>query len=484
MKHPSRRKFLQTVGATSAAIAIGGCSLKSLQKRKPNIIFFMADDLGYNEVGCYGQQKIRTPHIDRLAAEGVRFIQSYSGSPVCAPSRCVLLTGKHTGHAYIRTNREVKPEGQLPIPDETLTIAELLKAQGYVTAAIGKWGLGPPGSEGDPLNQGFDHFFGYNCQRQAHNYYPRYLWSDRQKVNLPGNDRGLTGKFYAPDLMEEEALNFIRDNKEKPFFLYYPTPVPHVALQVPDDSLQEYLGLWDDPPYDGSKGYLPNEHPRATYAAMVTRMDRTLGRMMALLKELDLDENTIVFFTSDNGPTYVGGYDLDFFDGNGPLRSRKGFVYEGGIRVPFIVRWPGRIKPGSETEHITAFQDVMPTLMELVGAADQTPEDIDGISFVPTLTGKGKQAEHEYLYMEFPSYGGQQMVRMGDWKAVRKNLFKDPNAPIELYNLKEDIGETTDVADQHPDIVEKIREIMKSARTPSRAFPFPALDNAAKGAVS
>jgi len=253
--------FLMTV------VVISGCMNK--KSDKPNIILFMADDLGYGEVGCYGQEKINTPNVDRLAAEGIRFTQFYSGSPVCAPSRCVLLTGKHSGHAFIRNNQEVKPEGQLPIPDSEITMAELLNSEGYSTAAIGKWGLGFPGSTGDPLNQGFDLFFGYNCQRHAHNHYPGYLWKNDQKVILEGNNRGISGKQYAADLMEKEALQFIRDNKDHPFFLYYPTPVPHLALQVPEESLKEYIGKWDDPPYDGKNGYLAHDHPRSAYAAML-----------------------------------------------------------------------------------------------------------------------------------------------------------------------------------------------------------------------
>ncbi len=270
-------------------------------ERRPNIIFIMADDLGWAELGCYGQKKIRTPCLDKMASEGIRFTQHYAGSAVCAPSRCVLMTGMHGGHAFIRSNREVRPEGQLPIPDNLVTIAELLKGVGYATGCVGKWGLGPMGSSGGPLNQGFDHFFGYNCQRHAHNFYPRYLWNDNKKVNLEGNDRGRTGKQYSHDLLEKDALKFIRQNKGQPFFLYVPFTIPHLALQVPEDSLAEYKGKWEDPPYKGGKGYLPHPHPRAAYAAMVTRMDRSVGRILDLLDQLELDENTIIFFTSDIG---------------------------------------------------------------------------------------------------------------------------------------------------------------------------------------
>src|SRR5215510_1239735 len=264
---------------------------------KPNIILILADDLGWGDLGSYGQTKIKTPHLDRLAAEGIRFTQFYSGSPVCAPSRCVLMTGKHGGHAYIRDNREAKPEGQQPIPASEVTIAELLKSRGYATGAFGKWGLGFVGTEGDPNKQGFDLFYGYNCQREAHNFYPDHLWRNEQKVVLEGNNRGLTGKHYSHDLIEAEALQFIRDHRARPFFLYVPFTIPHLALQVPEDSLSEYVGKWDDPPYDGSRGYLPHPHPRAAYAAMVTRMDRSVGRILALVKELGLDDNTLVIFT-------------------------------------------------------------------------------------------------------------------------------------------------------------------------------------------
>ncbi len=444
---------------------------------KPNIILFMADDLGYGEVGCYGQSKIRTPHIDQLAADGMKFTQFYSGSPVCAPSRCVLLTGKHSGHSYIRDNYAVQPEGQLAIPKDEITVAELLKSEGYTTAVVGKWGLGAPGSTGDPLNQGFDMFYGYICQRHAHNYYPRYLWKNNKKVILEGNDRGLVGKHYAADLMEEEALKFIKFNENRPFFLYYPTPVPHLALQVPDESVNEYIGKWDDPSYDGKNGYLPHDHPRAAYAAMVTRMDRTLGRMLDLLKELNLDKNTLVIFTSDNGATYLGGYYREFFQGNGNLRSHKGYLYEGGIRIPMIVRWPGKIKPGTVSEQIGAFQDILPTLLDVAGSTDMIPANLDGISLKPTLLNEPDKNLHDFLYFEFPAYGGQQAVRLADWKGIRTGLKKKDSDPtIQLYNLKMDLGETNNVASENPDIVKQIKEIMKTSRNESEAFPFPEIE--------
>jgi len=477
----TRREFLTAVGR--AGLGAAGLGLGRLRAgtaprgRKPNVILFLGDDLGYSQLGCYGDKKIRTPNIDRLAATGVRFTQAYSGSPVCAPSRCVLMTGFHSGHAHIRDNREIKPEGQEPIPAGTETLAELLKAEGYATALVGKWGLGFPGSEGDPNRQGFDLFFGYNCQRHAHNHYPAYLRRNGEKIALEGNDGGLTGKQYAPDLCEREALGFIRENRAKPFFLFYATTIPHLALQAPEDSLAEYKGMWPETPYDGKKGYQPNAAPRATYAAMITRLDRSVGRILALIAELGLEEDTLVVFSSDNGATYdVGGYDMDFFRGNGPFRMHKGYVYEGGIRVPFIVRWPGKARAGRTSDHVCAFQDMLPTLLDAVGAPARIPRKIDGLSFAPVFLEKGTAARHEFLYMEFPAYGGQQMVRLGKWKGVRQNLQKNPTAPLELYDLEADVRETNDLAASHPEVVARIREILRAEHRPSKEFPFPALD--------
>ncbi len=465
---------------------------------KPNVIYIMADDLGYGELGCYGQKKIRTPNIDRLAAQGMRFTQFYAGAPVCAPSRCVLLTGKHLGHAYVRNNCSVPPEGQLPIPDEEVTIAELLKQEGYATAIIGKWGLGPWKSSGDPNKQGFDLFFGYICQAHAHNHYPTYLYRNQKKVQLdnpefsphqrfpkgldpndPANYKRYIGNTYAPDLMIEEALGFIRQNKDRPFFLYFATTIPHLALQVPEDSLAEYLGKFSEKPYLGDRGYLPHYAPHACYAAMVTRMDRDIGRMMALLDELGLAENTLVMFTSDNGPTHgrgggpvdgVGGSDSVFFESNGPLNGLKGSVYEGGIRVPLIARWPGKIAPGTTNDHMGAFYDVLPTVLDLVGRP--APSDCDGLSFLPTLLGRGEQQEHEFLLWEFYGYGGQQAVRMGRWKGIRKNCYRNPQGPLMLFDLKTDLGETHDVAAEHPEIVRRIDEILRREHTDSPFWDF------------
>jgi arylsulfatase len=478
------------------AVALLGLGLKSCGEanvRPPNIIFILADDLGYGELGSYGQTKIRTPNIDRLAAEGMRFTQHYSGSPVCAPSRAVLLTGLHTGHAYIRDNDEMSErgdvwhdlslEGQRPLPANTYTIGTMLQDAGYTTGAIGKWGLGGPGSSGEPNRQGFDHWYGYLCQRIAHGYYPPYLWRNTEKHVLeneyvyphqrlpedadpsdPNSYEPYSGTQYSMDLMAQEALDFIRRNSEEPFFLYLPFPVPHVALQVPEESLAEYDGAFPETPYIGDRAYLPHRTPHAAYAAMITRMDREIGRIRTLLEELGLDDKTLIIFTSDNGPTFNGGTDSEFFNSAGPLRGLKTQLYEGGIRVPLIAWWPQLVEAGSTSDHVSAFWDFLPTFAELVGT--EVPTDVDGLSLLSTLFGRSdEQARHEYLYWE---YHGRQAVRLGDWKGYRASV----DSPIELYDLAADIGETRDVADLHPDVVARIAAIMQSGRTESELFPL------------
>ena len=486
----------------SITLAVALASITSMALAKPNVIFILADDLGYGDLGCYGQTKIRTPNIDRMAAEGMRFTQNYSGNAVCAPSRCVLMTGKHPGHAYVRNNREYKPEGQEPLPTDTMTIPRFLSGAGYVTGGFGKWGLGGPESTGAPLSQGMTRFFGYNCQGVAHNYFPTYLWDDGKKVDLtnpafsahdnfkpsenpddPKSYKRFVGNQYSPDLINAEARKFVRDNKDHPFFCYVPTTVPHLALQVPDDSLAEYKGKWDDPPYKGGNGYLPHFAPRAAYAAMITRMDAEVGKMMALVKELGLEDNTIFVFSSDNGPlvgehSHLAGTDCDFFDSSGGLRNGKGTLYEGGIRLPCIVRWKGKIQPGQVSKRVIGFEDWMPTLAELAEAKDKTPADTDGISFAPTLRGE-TQPERPFLYREFPAYGGQQCIRVGDWKLVKRGLIGGKKAgkpTLELFDLATDLHEEHNVADQHPDLVAKFEALMKPQHTPSKQFPFPALD--------
>jgi len=477
-----RREFLKAAaasGAGVAALALAGGPFACAGRRKPNIILILADDLGCSQLGCTGETRIRTPHIDRLAAEGTRFTQAYSGSPVCAPSRCVLLTGLHTGHAHVRDNREIQPEGQEPLPAGTPTLPRLLQAEGYATGLVGKWGLGYPGSPGEPLAQGFDHFFGFNCQRKAHNHYPPELWRDRERVRLEGNDGGPTGRQYAPDLFESEALDFITANRGRPFFLFFATTVPHLALQVPDDSLAEYAGTWPETPYDGSNGYQPQAKPRAAYAAMVTRFDRGVGRVMALVAKLGLDRDTLVLFASDNGPTFgVGGYDADFFRGADGFRAEKGSVYEGGVRVPLIARRPGLVPAGRVSDEVVSFQDLLPTLLDAAGAGRRVPPDADGRSRLAVLEGRAASAPapDRPLYMEFPGYGGQQMARIGAWKGVRRDLIKDPRAPLELYDLSRDPGETADVAAANPEVAAALRRVMAREHRPSKEFPFPALD--------
>ncbi len=445
----------------------------------PNIIYMLADDLGYAELGSYGQKWIKTPHLDRLAKEGIRLTQHYSGQAVCAPARCVLLTGKHTGRSFIRDNKEVKPEGQWPLAKDEVTIAEALKQKGYATAAIGKWGLGMVGTVGDPNQQGFDLFYGFNCQRHAHNHYPRYLRKNQEIVKLEGNDRTLYGEQFSQDLFTEEALKFIDSNKEKPFFLYMPFAIPHLSIQVPEESLAEYKGKIPEEDYV-HRGYLKHPFPRAGYAAMITHMDRDIGKILKKIESLGLKDNTLVIFTSDNGPTFrrLGGSDSAFFKSAGPFKGLKGSLYEGGIRVPFIARWPGKIKPNTVSHHVSAFWDMFPTFCEVAGV--QAPKGLDGISFLPALLGDPIQIQHEYLYWEFPSYGGQQAIRMGQWKGIRQNLMprgkKKPNLHIELYNLDKDPGEKNDVSAKYPKIVERMKKLMKDVRTPSPLYPFPALD--------
>lgn len=444
---------------------------------RPNVVFILADDLGWGDLGCYGQAKIRTPNIDRLAAAGMRFTQAYAGNAVCAPSRCCLMTGKHPGHAHVRNNQQWKPgqqwSGQIPLPADTVTLPKLFQSAGYATGSMGKWGLGSPENTGDPAKQGIGHFFGYYCQAHAHNHYPQYVWRNGEKVPLEGNDGTATGQQHTQDLFEVEALKFVRDNKNGPFFLYLPFTVPHLALQVPDDSLAEYKGKFEETPYRG-KAYQHHNTPRAAYAAMITRMDRTIGRLMDLLRELKLDQNTIVVFSSDNGA--IDGYagtDARFFGSLGKLRGMKGSLYEGGIRVPLLIRWPGHVKPGTTSDLPVAFWDMLPTLCEAAGI--EAPKGLDGVSILPTLTGRGEQVRHEFLYWEFPSYRGQQAVRAGKWKIVRQELVKGPSA-FELYDLETDPSESRNLAAVHPEVLKRLEAIAREQHTRNELFPLPSVD--------
>jgi len=406
---------------------------------KPNVIFILADDLGYGDLGCFGQTKIKSPNLDRLAAEGMRFTQAYAGTTVCAPSRCALLTGKHTGHSAIRGNKEFLPEGQEPMPADTFTVAHLMKRAGYRTGIIGKWGLGHPTSASTPEKMGFDYFFGYNCQRKAHEYYPEYLWRNTNQV-------ALDGKTYSHDLMAEESLEFVRRNQANPFFLYLAFTVPHGKFQVPEQG-----------------AYAKEDWPEQSknIAAMITRLDKDVGRLLALLKELKLDENTLVFFASDNG----AGYPPKFFQSSGPLRGMKRDMYEGGLRSPSIARWPDRIKAGVVSEQVWAFWDLLPTLAELTG--QKPPPNLDGVSILPALL-EGKAVEHPPLYFEFHERGFTVAARIGDWKAVRLGT----KLPIELYDMKSDAAEQHDMAAEHPDVVMRFEEFLRTARTESEVWPI------------
>lgn len=436
----------------------------------PNIVLILADDVGYGDLGCYGQTKIHTPHLDALAATGVRWTQAYSAAPVCAPSRCAILTGRHMGHAAIRDNHELAPEGQQALPGGEITLAELLKTRGYATAGVGKWGLGPPGSEGDPLRQGFDHFYGYWCQRHAHSHYPTYLYDDGQRVELPGNDpKATTSAQYAPDLFLERAVRFLDEAKGLPFFLYYATTVPHVALQVPEDSLAEYRGRFDEQPYDGKQGYIPHPTPRAAYAAMITRLDRDVGRLREELGRRGMLENTLIVFTSDNGPTWAGGVDQHFFASAGGLRGQKNQLYEGGVRVPLILNWPARLTTASTCTQPVAGWDLFPTLAQAASVPSIPVHDGQD------LLGACNAAAERELYFEHAT-GGWQALRMGDWKALRRNAIRDPAAPVELYNLAEDPAESRDRAAEQPELVQRALARFASrtgALLPQWDFPAP-----------
>ena len=463
--------------ALCASYALISCAPGNKKEPLPNIIYILADDLGYGDLSCYGQQKFSTPNIDRLASEGMLFTQHYTGCTVSAPSRSCLMTGLHTGHTPVRGNRGWKPEGQWPLPAASYTIAEMLKSRGYTTGAFGKWGLGFIDTEGDPNSQGFDEFYGYNCQSLAHNYYPDHLWHNHEKILIHENDSGKTGS-YSADLIHKAALDFLETNKDKAFFLYYPTTIPHAELFAKEEYMKMFRGKFDPeksfmgidsgPTFRlGPYGSQPEAH--TAFAAMITELDDYVGEILEKLKALGIEKNTIVIFASDNGPHLEAGADPDYFNCNGDLRGYKRDMYEGGIRTPMLVRWPNVVRPGSASDHISAFWDVLPTFAEISGAV--SPEGIDGISFLPTLKGKN-QKQHEYLYWEFHEQGGKIAVRMGNWKAVKLTVDKNPDAVIELYDLSNDIGETENLASANPDIVKKMEDIMQQAHMPSEIFPF------------
>ena len=429
--------------------------------QSPNIILIVADDLGYGDIGAYGQTQIQTPHLDQLAANGMLFTDFYAGSTVCAPSRAVLMTGIPVGRNEIRGNREVRPMGQHPLKDETLTLAEILKEQGYSTGLIGKWGLGAPGSEGEPNKQGFDYFFGYLGQRHAHNYYPEFLFRNTERVSLPGNrlpepkredgaGQAIEKTTYSHDIMANEAIQFINTHKEGPFFLLVTLTIPHANNEAGDEGMEV-------PEYEN---YI-NETwpaPQKGLASMISRMDRDIGQLVKTVQQNELAENTLILFTSDNGPHAEGGNDPSYFESSGPLRGIKRDLYEGGIRVPLIASWPGVIEPGSVTNHISYFGDFMATFAELASA--EAPAEIKSISLLPTLNGSDEQVKHPYLYWEFYERGSRQAVREGPWKAIRQPMF---TGEIELFNLSNDVSESTDISSEHPEIVEEMRLIMEEA---------------------
>jgi arylsulfatase A-like enzyme len=467
-KNISRRSFLKTIATGVATKSVfPGFSYGTHKSTRPNIVFIFADDLGYADLGSYGQKNIKTPNLDQMAAQGMRFTQHYSGSTVCAPSRCALLTGLHTGHTRIKGNDDVLLEPQ------DITISKILRDNGYTTACIGKWGVGHPVPPGDPQKNGFDYFFGYLSMWHAHNYYPEFLWRNDQKVALrnkvvrPQNfyqadQINLVGHAiekvdYAHDFFTEEALTFIKKNQNESFLLYLPYNIPHANNEMAKD----FPSMGMEVPEYGIYEKEEWSEDRKGHAAMVSRMDRDVGRIFETLNQLNIDRNTIVFFSSDNGPHPDCKGRVPCHDGNGPFRGWKEQLYEGGIRVPLIVRWPGKIAAGSKTDHISANWDVFPTLTELTGSP--SPQNIDGISFVPTLFGKNeKQKQHKYLYWQFKRDHILKALRMGSWKGVKLA----PDRQLELYNLDVDIGETTNVADQYPNIVGKIEKYMEGAQTP------------------
>jgi len=487
------RSFGWLLGAGVMAIASGW------GEERPNVVFILADDLGYGELGCYGQQKIPTPNIDRLAAEGTRFTRHYSGAPVCAPARCVLLTGRHLGHAEIRGNRQASrdfpqfKEGQRPISAELVTLAEAFRNAGYATGAMGKWGLGPVGSTGDPNDQGFDRFFGYNCQAVAHSFYPKSLWRNREQVEInakpvPGHRKqpegevrleDYQGERYAPYLMVDEAEKFIAEHRGGPFFLYLALIEPHVAMHPPEEAVGRFPEEWDQEAYRGQCGYLPHPRPRAGYAAMISDLDAHVGRVMRALEANGVADRTIVVFTSDNGTTHpgradthfhIGGVDADFFDSTLDLKGYKGSVHEGGLRVPMVVRYPGKVEAGAVSEVPGYFADWYPTFCEALGL--ERPEGLDGESLWPAITGGEVKAERRPMVWFYPEYGGQVAVMLGDMKVLRRGLKTQRPGEWEVYDVVADRGETRNLAGRHPELIERAVEILEAEVSPNPVFPM------------
>jgi arylsulfatase A-like enzyme len=473
----------------------------SAEARRPNLVFILADDLGWGELGCYGQKKIPTPHLDRLAREGTRFTRHYSGAPVCAPSRGVLMTGRHLGRAEIRGNQQAKvrfpefTEGQHPLSAGARTFAQDLRDAGYANAAFGKWGLGPVGSTGDPQRLGFDLFFGYNCQAVAHSFFPAHLWRNAEKIPLnakpiPGHRKQPEGtvrqedfqaEHYAPARMMTEALAYLETRRDArtPFFLYLPFIEPHVALQPPPERVAEFPAEWDDQPYRGENGYLPHPRPRAAYAAMIADLDRHVGRILEALDRLGLAENTFLVFTSDNGPTHpgkpgtafhIGGADPAFFNSTAGLRGYKGSVYEGGLRVPLLVRWPGKVAAGAVEDTPSAFVDWYPTLLAAAGLP--VPADLDGENLLPRLTGGPAPQRRKPLLWAYPEYGGQVAILLGEFKVLRRGLKTRSPEDWEVYHLGEDPGESRNLAAEHPGLIREAERVLGQEIQPNPVYPL------------
>jgi arylsulfatase A len=481
------------VAYSAAFVSLGSAA------ERPNVVFLLADDLGYGEVGCFGQKKIPTPNIDRLATQGMKLTQFYSGAPTCAPSRCVLMSGKHLGHADIRGNRQASvsfpeyKEGQHPISADTLLLPEVFRKAGYATAAIGKWGLGPVGSTGDPNKHGFDLFFGYNCQSIAHSYYPEHLWRNDVKVEInskpiPGHVKPAAGEVkmedyigenYAPKLMIGEAEKFIAEKKDTPFFLYLAFIEPHVAMHPPKESVEKFPKEWDTNPYTGDAGYLPHPRPRAAYAAMISDLDSYVGRVMGALERAGVAGHTLIIFTSDNGTTHksgaksefnVGGADTRFFNSTADLRGFKGSVYEGGLRVPTVLRYPGKVKPGTASTVPGYFADWFPTLCAAAGL--EPGKALDGENLLPVLKGAIVPAERKPMVWAFAEYGGQVAVRIGDYKILRRDLLTKKPGDWEVYDTSADHSETKNLAGEKPELIGKAVEILKREMEENSVFPL------------
>ncbi|MFR9649586.1 MAG: arylsulfatase [Rikenellaceae bacterium] len=453
----------------AVALTAVGCS-QSAESVKPNVIYVLVDDLGYGDLSCYGQSNFQTPNIDAMASRGMRFTQNYSGSTVSAPSRCALMTGKHTGNTYIRGNRSEKgSDGRVydtPIPLEEFTMAELFKSEGYATGCIGKWGLGGVGSIGHPNNQGFDYFYGCLGQAFAHNYYPEYLHENSEEVALDGQ--------YSHEAMEGKVTEFISENRDNPFFLYLTYTIPHAELLLPEEDLAKFRGKFpEDKPFVKVRGnYSSQAEPHAAFAAMVTRLDESIGLLFEQLDELGLTDNTLVIFTSDNGPHMEGGADPEFFKSSGIYRGFKRALYEGGIRVPMIAHYPGVIAPGSQCDEPIAFWDVMPTMAEIISA--EIPQDItvDGLSFLPLFSGEEMEQKHDYFYWEFMEQGGRQAVLRGDWKLIKHEVRTTEKSYYELFNIATDPSETTNVVEANPQIFEQLKSLMENTRVDSKYWKF------------